>query len=429
MKVDLHRWRQQLKGFFYGLGTLGRSSVGFVVSSWLLYFYLPPDAEPLVPVALYGTAVLGGRLVGAVATPYLGHLSDRSKSRLGRRLPFMFIAAILILVTFVLFWSPPTQGASLTNWVYLLLVSILYRVAVGLYQVPGQALLPELAQDDQERVRLSTWESVFLLLGIMWGGAAGIFIEKSGFRPMSLIYLGIAGAAFFVPFFFLRERNPETKASQIRFWNSLRLTLQNKTFLHFALVWVLYLVATNFVQTAAPYIVTEVCLLNTAGTTYFFYLPGTIASLICYPLIGKAAQRWGKDRVYAGSLLASALIYPATMLIGRWIPLPMKVQCSSWAVLQSISIAGLVVLTNAFVAEITDRDDSHREGMYFASMKVVDQVFLGIASFLLPLVLSLGRSHAQGAIGVKLTGVIAGGLMLLGFFVFWNYLFSNSNTS
>ena len=115
------------------------------------------------------------------------------------------------------------------------------------------------------------------------------------------------------------------------------------------------------------------------------------------------------------------------MLIGSWLPISLKVQCSSWAVLQAIVIAGVVVLTPALVAEITDYDytktGQRREGMYFAAMSVVDQIFSGFASVLLPLVLLLGRSHAlpQGALGVRLTGVIGGLLMLIGFLVFLKY--------
>jgi Na+/melibiose symporter-like transporter len=177
------------------------------------------------------------------------------------------------------------------------------------------------------------------------------------------------------------------------------------------------------VQTAAPYIVTEVCLLQESGTTFYFYFPAVIASLLCYPMIGKATKRWGKWKVYAGSFLASALIFPGTILIGEWLPIPLNVQCSGWAILQSIAIAGVVILTSAMAAEITDLDNTRREGMYFASMNVLDQIFSGLASVFLPLLLSLGLSHTlpQGAIGVRLTGVVGGVLMLIGFLLFLRY--------
>ena len=265
----------------------------------------------------------------------------------------------------------------------------------------------------------------------MWGGVAGVFIEKYGFQKMSIIYCLSALVMFYVPFLVLRERKSTTNTTIISFRESLLLTLRNQRFIHFAIVWVLYLVSTNFVQSAAPYIVTEVCLLNTSGTTYFFYIPGVIASLACYPLVGKLTEKYGKRRVFASSLLAAGLVFPGTMLIGNWLPIPLNIQCSTWAILQATSVAGLVILSNTFIAEITDRDKARREGMYFASMKVIDQIFRGFAAILLPLVLSFGLSHTspQGAIGVRLTGLIGAALMLMGFFIFLRYPSSNSNSS
>jgi GPH family glycoside/pentoside/hexuronide:cation symporter len=413
------------QSFFYGLGTLGRSSLGFIVGSWLLYYYLPPDGEPLIPAALFGVAVLTGRLLSAFVTPHIGFLSDNAHSHYGRRLPFMFISAIIIIITFVLLWKPPFLNAqSIWNWVYLLIITVLFRFSLALYQVPFQALLPELAKDEAGRVSLSTWDSAFLLLGMMWGGGAGVLIEKNGYFSMAFLYALVALIAFYLPFFFLREGQPDAQRNDsFGFRQSLSLTLKNREFVHFAIIWVLYIVATGFVQTAVPYIVTEVCLLRESGTTFYFYLPGVITSLVCYPLIGRATKKWGKWKVYAVSFFASALIFPGTMLIGEWFPLPLGVQCSSWAVLQSASIAGVVILTSTFAAEITDRDNTGREGMYFASLKVIDQIFSGLASILLPLLLTLGISHTlpQGAIGVKLTGAVGGGLMLIGFFLFLRY--------
>lgn len=105
----------------------------------------------------------------------------------------------------------------------------------------------------------------------------------------------------------------------------------------------------------------------------------------------------------------------------------LKVQCISWAVLQAIAISGVVVLSTAFIAEITDGDESatgqRREGVYFAVMKVLDQLFSGVALVILPVILLLGRSSQapMGPLGVRMTGVVAGVLMLVGFLIFLRY--------
>ncbi len=418
---------------FYGLGTLGSSTIGFVISSWLLYFYVPPDGSPLVPVALYGIAILVGRGISALITPFVGYLSDNSHNQWGRRLPFMFGAALPLLGVFLFLWLPPLQVESFSNLVYLVLMTIAYRIALVFYQVPYQALLPEIAITDRHRVRISAWQSGFLLIGMMLGGLAGPLIERQGYFITALVYSGAVLLIFYLPFLVLRERSGRQIAIEARigFRESLAITFKNRDFVIFVIVWTTYLMTASFVQAAAPFIVTEVCLLSKADTIYF-YIPGILASLAWYPVVTWLAKRWGKWKVYAGSLLASVIVFPGTMLIGAWFPVPLKFQCSSWAVLQAVVISGVVVLSSAFVAEITDYDyaqtGQRREGMYYAAMSVLDQIFSGIVSVLLPLILLLGRSHTlpQGAIGVRLTGVVGGLLMLIGFLVFLRYPHRNS---
>lgn len=106
-----------------------------------------------------------------------------------------------------------------------------------------------------------------------------------------------------------------------------------------------------------PFIVTEVCGLTVADTPYF-YLPAVLASLACYPLVNGLAGRFGKWRVFAASLLASAVILPLLMLIGPWIPIPLMAQGMAWITLEAIAMSGVIMLPQAFAAEITDYDET-----------------------------------------------------------------------
>ena len=180
-----------------------------------------------------------------------------------------------------------------------------------------------------------------------------------------------------------------------------------------------------------PYIVTEVCLLNESDTL-LFYIPAVLASLVCYPLVMALSKRRGKWRVFSTSLLASALVLPGLLLIGDWLPIPLKVQGIAWVTLQAISLSGVVVLPRAFGAEIVDEDEKltglRREGTYYATWGVLDQVVNGIMAAALPLLLLLGRSHtdASGPLGVRMVGVLGGGLLFIGFVVFARYPLKSS---
>ena len=122
--------RTSIVDVFYAMITLGSTTIWSVLSGWLLYFYLPPQGEgqTLVPPALYGGAVFVARGLNAVIAPPIGYLSDRTHTRWGRRLPYMFFSALPMLVFFVLLWTPPVPGNSIWNLLYLMLMLVLYNV-------------------------------------------------------------------------------------------------------------------------------------------------------------------------------------------------------------------------------------------------------------------------------------------------------------
>ncbi|MFZ6026319.1 MAG: MFS transporter [Chloroflexota bacterium] len=416
-------WRIPL---VYGAGALGVAATGFVTSSWLLYFYVPPDGVARFPAGWYGLATLASYAFSMILIPWIGYISDRTQTRWGRRYPFLALSALPATLFFLMLWMPPAAAESPHNFFHLLFFLIAFKAATGFYQVPYQALLTDLADSDTLRVRLSAWQSACMLLGFLLGGVAGLAIERGGYRQMALIYAVIMLVTHFLPLLAGRPQNYPIPCEKPAFGKSLRVTLSNRVFLLFTTVWTLSVMASSLVQSSIPYLATEVCEMSEGDTVYFF-IPAVLASLICYPLITHLARRFGKWRVYAGALLASALVYPATMLLGRWLLLPLPLQCASWAVLQAAAVSGTLVLSVAFVAEVTVYDQQatgeRREGMYFAIAKVFEQLLTGLASLLLPLLLLLGRSRldAHGPLGVRLAGVIGGILVLVAFFCFLKY--------
>ena len=415
---------------FYAMITLGSTVIWSVLSGWLLYFYLPPEEEgtALVPAALYSVAMLVTRAVSAVTAPPIGYLSDRTRSRWGRRLPFMFASALPMLVCFVLLWTPPVQGNSIWNLVYLGLIFTLYSMAYSFNQITHTALLPELALTDHHRVRMSAWSASFFLVGMILSGLAGPIIEKAGYAVAALIYAAVTLPLFYLPFLVLRER-PERQvaaAERLDWRQGIAAMLRNRAFLVMTATGVCYWSVTTFVQSVIPFIVTEICLLNKADTIYF-YIPPVLASLACYPLITWLSGRLGKWIVFSGSLLASAIVLPGLMFIGDWFPMALNVQGIIWISLQAMAMSGVTMLPPAFGAEIIDADATltgqHREGTYYATWGLLDQVINGAAAAALPLLLLLGRSHSDphGPLGVRIIGIVGGVLMFVAFLIFSKY--------
>jgi glycoside/pentoside/hexuronide:cation symporter, GPH family len=414
----------------FSLIQLGTAVIWSVVDGWLMYFYLPPEGKGLVLVSItfYGLVVLMARMVSVIITPPIGYWSDHLHSRWGRRLPLMFSASLPLLIMFVLLWLPPIRGESIVNLYYLGIILIFFNIAEALVIIPLGALLPELAIIDQHRVRLTMWSAIFQLLGVILAGLAGLLIDRFGFVHMALIYAALILPLFYLPFLTLREQpGRQINASQrFGFLQSLMTTLHNRAFLILSATGICFWTASTFLMLIMPYIVTEICLLNVSDAPYF-YIAGVLALLVCYPLVNWLAGRFGKWSVFAGSLLASAIVLPCLMLIGPWFSLPLMAQGLIWVALQSMAMSGVTMLPQAFAAEITDYDEKltgqRREGAYYSSWSLLGQLINGIAGATLPLLFLLGRSQSDvnGPFGVRLTGPIGGILMFMALLIFMRY--------
>ena len=149
--------------FFYGFGSIayGIKDNGF--STLLLLFY---NQVVGLPANLVGLALMIALILDAFIDPVVGHLSDGTRTRWGRRHPFMYAAALPIGVLYLLLWHPPT-GSPTATLAYLIVAAIVVRSAISFYEVPSSALAPELTSDYHERTSVLGYRYMFGWLGGM----------------------------------------------------------------------------------------------------------------------------------------------------------------------------------------------------------------------------------------------------------------------
>ena len=131
----------------------------------------------------------------------IGVASDRTRSRWGRRHPWMYAAALPIALGWIALWNPP-EWSQTWQLVWLFLSAVLVRTAVSAYEVPSQALTPELTADYDERTRITAYRYLFGWAGglLMLGAAYTIFLTPTPEQPNGLlnadgyVWFGIAGA-------------------------------------------------------------------------------------------------------------------------------------------------------------------------------------------------------------------------------------------
>ena len=96
---------------------------------------------------------MGALVLDAFIDPMVGILSDRTRSRWGRRHPWMYASALPIAIGWLLLWNPPAGGPRRCLLGWLFVTAVITRSAVSCFEVPSQALTPELTTDYDERTR------------------------------------------------------------------------------------------------------------------------------------------------------------------------------------------------------------------------------------------------------------------------------------
>jgi|HubBroStandDraft_3_1064219.scaffolds.fasta_scaffold144232_1 GPH family glycoside/pentoside/hexuronide:cation symporter len=166
----------------YGLGALG-SAVKSQLAGLVLLFYnqlVGLDASSV------GLVMLIALLVDAFWDPVVGQLSDNTRSRLGRRHPYIYAAAVPSLLFFVATFAPPHGWAASALLLYFLVVTLGSRLCDSLVEIPAAALLPELSRDYDERTGLSSWRYVYR--GVIGPALAaflafGVFLRGTPTQP------------------------------------------------------------------------------------------------------------------------------------------------------------------------------------------------------------------------------------------------------
>lgn len=142
----------------YGFGAVayGVKNNGF--DYFLLIFY----SQVLgVDPALVGQALLIALLFDAVSDPVIGYVSDNTRTRWGRRHPWMYASAFPIALAYFFLWSPPLGATENQLFLYLVVLSILIRTLITFYEVPSSALSSEITQDYDQRTSLISYRMFF----------------------------------------------------------------------------------------------------------------------------------------------------------------------------------------------------------------------------------------------------------------------------
>ena len=226
-----------------------------------------------------GAILIVPRLWDSFSDPIIGHWSDNTRSRWGRRRPFLLIGGILSALFFVVIWLIP-KGETVQQWfptdsgyqafqlVYILVTLLLFFTAVNLFEIPHGALGMEMTTDYHERTRLFSAKSFVGNLFAMstpwlfWLANQKVFKGVGGTEIDGMRYVSLMIAAVLIPlsfWWFLKLREPKfkyvaKKQEKTNFWKDMKMVITNKNFVILTISVFTLAMGFNFVSLLGSYI-------------------------------------------------------------------------------------------------------------------------------------------------------------------------------
>ena len=428
----------------FAIGQFGWSVLAALISSWLVNYYQPdlatqqagqPIFVPQGRVVLGILTVLGaitafGRLFDAVTDPIIASMSDRCKSKAGRRIPFMRVAAIPFALSCMLtFWSPVNRESWL-NAGFLFLMLMLFYLSMTMYCTPYNALIPELGADQKTRMAISTAISFTYIAGmamayvapVIWGMLENTMPRVTAIRVtftgMSLIGM----VCMFVPVFTIRERDYVTAASsQSNAMRSLAATFRNRDFRVFVASDIAYFLGITMFQTALPFFVTSLLKLDESMSTVYFVLM-TALSVLFYVPVNRLTPRFGKKKLILCAFTVFTVSFIYTACFGSRLPIPPVAQGYILCAVAAPAMAIFGILPQAVVADIAEYDaletKENRSGMFYAARTFAFKLGQSIAMLLVTAFATIGQ---ETGLGYRVTAVAAAAVCVLGGVLFMLY--------
>ena len=306
----------------YGIGSVGTAAFG-TLPGLVLVYYLTDTLG--VPALAAGIVIAVAKIWDVVIDPAIGFVSDRHAEARGSRRPLMLLCAAALPAAFLVTFAVPGALPTAAQALWVAVAFLLSATAFSLFQVPYIALPAELTDDYDQRTRLLTVRVVVLALGILVFGAGGPALRDAGSSEAVgyLLMAAVTGVLMGVSMWVASRSADDARrvvvgdapVSPAVAYRAAIAALRRSRALRMLLgAFVLQGLATGLMLAGAQYIATWVLDSESAVSVLFAAL--IAPALICTPLWGAIARRWGKE---VGFVAATALFaLAAVSLAGLW---------------------------------------------------------------------------------------------------------------
>jgi GPH family glycoside/pentoside/hexuronide:cation symporter len=376
----------------YGVGQLGSEIPNNILVFFLLFFLT--SVAGLNPT-LAGSVLLVGKVWDAISDAPIGILSDRTRSPLGRRYPWMLVGALPLGIGLMLQWLVPSTANQWLLFAYYAAIALLANTAFTAVAVPYSALAAELTPDYDDRTSLVSFKAAFSIgASFLSLSLAQVIFANIANPSRQYLVLGatcgtIAMAAVYLCVWGTYQRYQAVQAQQVRasaapslpIWQQLRIALSNFPFLCVIGIYLCSWLGLQVTAAILPYFVVHWMKLPDYHLTQtVLTVQGTaLGTLFFWSIL---AQRLGKRAIYGMGI-------PLTIgaLVGLCFLQPGQVALMySLAAIAGFGLSTAYLVPWSMLPDVIDLDElqtgQRREGIFCGLVVQLQKIAIAIALFL-----------------------------------------------
>jgi GPH family glycoside/pentoside/hexuronide:cation symporter len=377
----LSRWTK----FVYGSGDTGFSLTTTIIGAYFAIFLT--DIVGISP-GIAAAAIFIGRSWDYINDPIIGHITDRTRTRWGRRRPYLLFGALPFALVFVmLWWIPPWENVFFLA-AYYAVAYIFFDAAATFLYMPYFALTPELTSDYDERTSLTTYRMFFSILGSLLAFTIPLMIIGS-FAPdnapkvikMAMLF-GLISILPFLPLFLITRERPEyMEQEKPSLRQAFRSARKNQPFIYGLIIFLLTWVSVDIVQSILIYYIKYVVQREPDSDLIMGVI--FITAIFALPLWEWVSRRWSKRRAHMIGIAFWAVVQLILITVTPSTALP---PILFLCVMAGIGVAAAHVLPWAMIPDAIEWGElqagERHEGMYYSLITLIKKA---ASSFAVPL--------------------------------------------
>jgi GPH family glycoside/pentoside/hexuronide:cation symporter len=354
--------------WLYSLANLGHviptQMVGFV-----LFFFT--DIKRL-PVVIASSVMFAYSIWDAVNNPIMGYISDRTKSRWGRRIPYIKFGAIPFALSLIFIWMAPFDGVEQTRalTLYMIFVPFLWEGLGTMTTTAYYALLPEMFATYEDRTKVAVSMNIIQVVGLFIGMAGTpVLTDTIGWVPTAAIFGVITIITYYIGLPGMFERQSSLEAEGVPFIEALKATFINRSFISVVISQTFRFVGTGTLTTGVLFYVKYSL---DAGEAF-----GSVILGVAFIVSAITLEFWRRVIANRYEARTTLMIANGVMAISV-IPLGFAPTATTAAIASAglgLGLAGLILIGDVIVADVIDEDEvktgQRREGMYFGMSKFI----------------------------------------------------------